>query len=125
MLKTGDKVRITERFHTHKGLIGTVIGDRGPAYDGVYPVIVRKPDGNTEQFAYDDLERIEDDQENGIFIVVVEKGGKLAPATTPKVYGTSRQAKYVADDMAKRHGGKFFVFRATYESINTVTSRSL
>lgn len=25
----------------------------------------------------------------------------------------------------KRHGGKFYVFRATYESINTVTSRSL
>lgn len=126
VFKTDDKVRIKERHHAFAGSIGTVVEDRGSLHS-IYPVIVRKPDGGNEPFAYDDLERVEDVPvpEAGIFIVVVEKDGKLAPATTPKVYGTDRQAKHVADDMAKRHGGKFLVFRATYESISTVTSRSL
>lgn len=66
-----------------------------------------------------------EDSETGLYIVVVEQDGKLAPAETPKTYKTKAQAEHVAKDMAKRHGGKFLVFKATFEVTNIVTERSL
>jgi hypothetical protein len=120
LFKAGDKVIIKESGNEHYGETATVISDDGDR--GIFPVKVRRQDGGTEPFARRNLERA---SEAGLYVVIVEKEGKLAPATTPKVYGTYRQANNVADDMAKRHGGKFLVFRATYESISTVTSRSL
>ncbi len=65
------------------------------------------------------------ERSEGRYIVIVELDGKLAPATTPKEYYSKEQAEKVADDMARRHGGKFFVFRATYETVNEVRSRQL
>lgn len=48
----------------------------------------------------------------GTYIVIVEKNGKLAPSTTPKTYKSKEQADKVAEQMATRHGGKFYVFKA-------------
>lgn len=61
MFTPGEKVRITERFHQFEGCIATVIEEQGPDYEGRYPVVVSKPDGSTESFAYDDLEPLRGD----------------------------------------------------------------
>lgn len=45
------------------------------------------------------------------YIVAVEKDGRYAPATTPKEYGSEEQALAVAQSMADRHGGKFYVLQ--------------
>lgn len=51
-------------------------------------------------------------EDTGRYIVVVEQAGKLAPASTPKEYISLKQAELVAQEMAKKHKQKFFVFKA-------------
>lgn len=49
---------------------------------------------------------------NERFIIAVEQDGKFAPARKPREYTTIEQATLVAERMAEKHGGEFFILKA-------------
>jgi hypothetical protein len=51
------------------------------------------------------------------FILILEEGGELKPAPTPKVYTSEKQAKFVAQEMSQKHpGAHYIVWKAFGES---------
>lgn len=124
-IKVGDRVV----YNGHKNTVP--FGTKGVVIKLNGPTVLVEWDGwkggrgphNGNLYVYKD--RLKPLSENGLYIVVVEIDGKLAPAATPKTFVMKEQAEDAARDMAKRHGGKFFVFKATYEATNIITERSL
>lgn len=122
----GEKVRFLKDpsgYRPHRiGQIATVLED-----DGEDKLPVKINFGGDDEYDaiwvnYDEIAPVD----AGLFIVITEINGKLAPATTPRTYKSESVARHVTEDMAKKHGGKFYVFRATFEAVaNAVTTREL
>lgn len=132
--KVGDKVRVTKVTYGQikVGMVGEVIH----IHDYQNRVLVKFPgwdkghygtlSGGSEMSKNPDCWNFAPNGDDGEielvetaagvspkFILITEENGKLAPALTPKVYATQAQAEKVAQEMAKKHGGKFYVFATT------------
>jgi hypothetical protein len=105
------KFPIGSKVRTSEGGVGTVV-----RHDGSYslPYKVEYEDGSGYDFC--DESELTLITEDGLYIVIVEQDGGLAPSPVPRTYDNRSLAEQASDDMAKRHGGKFFVFKAVYAS---------
>lgn len=119
--KVGDiirrkKIHSTGSFHHDQGpfkIVAITPNDKGTTAVTLDRIpdqaILKTADG----WALDYFELVEAAPVKGEFIILLNQGTKLAPATNPRSYTSEAQAKAVAAEMAEKHPGQeFLIFKA-------------
>lgn len=126
--KVGDTVRVLKATGpVNSGQVGIVVESRVEQYGitlvnfegwngghaGFGICLSGQSEPKNNWFISDNLLELVDTHKT--YILITEKNGKLAPATTPKTYSSYEQAEMVGKTMTEKHGGKFFIFKAVAE----------